>query len=215
MPGEGTEIPGMPTWVDSIDKLPEEFRLPATDAIGRVEALRESKEFRELAGTASGPGTNGDSEHAAIPFLPESDAWEVGGTTYELRAPVIKQEKQILELLRESQKGVALKIDGGDLKKSAKRAAEAAFSLDNLVNVLGDGIAKFFAIILTPAGQAVKDKDLGVIAAHLEDNLSITQQAEALKGFFGYAQYAGKLLAPQIESMAVSITGAIKKGLSR
>jgi hypothetical protein len=190
-----------------LDALPEGLRDTVKGALSRVNAL-------ESEGELSRPGGNGD--HEELPFLPEYKSWQVGGVEYELRAPIIKQEKQFLTFLRERQKAFGpVKLDGGDIKGSVKKAATATLSLDNLVSALGEGIAELFAIILTPKGMAVKDKNLAEIAAHLEDNLTLPQQAEALQGFFGYAQYAGRLLAPQIENMMASAVKALKKGLSR
>jgi hypothetical protein len=192
----------------------------ARGVLNRLDAMEQSGELeqaaRDFAGTGRAANGNGGGQPEEIPFLPEYRTWTVGDVEYELRSPVIKQEKQILALLSESQQKLGpIKIDGGNIKKSLKQTAQAAFSLENLVGVLGDGIAQFFAIIVTPKGMAVKDKKLDEIALHLEDNLSLTQQAEMLKDFFGYAQYAGTLLAPQIESMADSIIKAVKRSLSR
>jgi hypothetical protein len=198
--------------VTSIDDLDPQYRITATDALARVDALEKAGNLRDLGPTSG----NGGGEADAIPFLPEHCTWTIGGTEYELRSPVIKQEKQILELARESQKKLGpVKIDGADIKKSAKKAAEAVFSIDSLVTVLGDGISQFFAIILTPKDMAVKEKNLAEIAEHLECEMSLTQQAEVLQDFFGYVRHAGALLAPQIESMTASIVKAVKRSLSQ
>lgn len=132
-----------------------------------------------------------DITEPSIPFIPEECQYPVGEgdgrVVYIQRQPKLKQQKQIFLFLRDSD------LNFGDIaveptKKGLESLIDRLIGIDinTILQFLGDGVIGLLAILVTPKGTALKDKDLAAIKTHLEDNLDIDQEVQILLDFFGY-----------------------------
>jgi len=165
-----------------ISGLPPNMQSLAAGLLDRAKAMKREAPVRK-AGAVDIP---------EIPFVPEVRVFDVGGVKYEVREPVLEQERQIITLLRDTRmmaliapllSGHDLEFSGEGLEKLLNLIANNIDPFDFL-EALCDSLARFYAIIMTPAGQSVQDKDLDEIEAQLNGNLTFTMQAEALQSFF-------------------------------
>jgi hypothetical protein len=181
--------------VNSIDDLPEEYRLTAADALKRIKSMPDS-ELKAFAAGVAGDG-NGDAETESsiepIAFVEDAYPFKIGGQDYEVREVILEQERQLTRLIRGAKiefTGTA-ELDFEHLDKSVEKIL-GSVSPDSLLAVLDEKAAAFFAIILTPKGQHVKEKDLAAVEEHLRWELTLSQQIEVARCFFGLLTARGK-----------------------
>lgn len=173
--------PRITTSLDEMN-LPPEARAFAERALGE---LRDA-DPQEFLGSMP-------EEIPPIPWVPEECRYEIGKgedrIVYTQRRPVLKQQKQIFKMLRASN----INLGGLNLeatKKGMEDALDKLLELDInvILDLLGDGVPAFLAIILTPEGQSVKDKDRRRIQEHLENNLGLDEEVEIFADFFDYVR---------------------------
>jgi len=125
-----------------------------------------------------------------IPFDPVTLEFTIDGTEYELREPVLAQEIQLIQLLRKTDMDVGtLDLDIVDLVTNPASIVDklaAGVSVDTLLGVLGAKVPRFFAILLTPKGVRMKDKDLAQVESDLLNGMTLTNQGEVMTAFFAY-----------------------------
>jgi hypothetical protein len=104
------------------------------------------------------------------PLTSPEDAmkYEIGGTTYRMDELVLDQEEALAELLQPLYSGTELTAQG-------------------LVDALLRQrlLRKALAIVLVPEGQSIEAVDRDAVAAHLGRHLSLSQQAQIVRDFFG------------------------------
>lgn len=124
-----------------------------------------------------------------IPFVPDECRYEIGERVYVQRKPKLMQQRQLLNVLRQS------KIDFGAVSFEPSKAGLDSvldqllgLGINAILGLLGDAIPAALAIILCPEGVALQDKDLSEIQQHLEANLDWDQEVEIAVDFFDYAK---------------------------
>ena len=140
------------------------------------------------------------AEIAPIPLLPPEFTYEIGEgadrVKYRLRKPVLKQQNQFFEFLRDSDIHLPFTVeletiqklvrDEEALKKWIEDKAESLLSLDinMILTFLGEGIPRVLAILLRRDGEPLKEKNLAEVQAHLEEHLGLDEEAEIVTDFF-------------------------------
>lgn len=125
-----------------------------------------------------------EAADSSIDWVPDEYRYQIGGTTYILREPVLEQERQLIRLLREAEVNIGdVEIDLGDLGKTADKLARGVDPLA-VLGLIEAISARFFAIILTPEGVSVRDKDLDAIEEHLTWSMRLSQQVRIIQDFF-------------------------------
>jgi hypothetical protein len=102
--------------------------------------------------------------------------YEIGGATYEQRRPVLGQLLQLSTLLTSVPEGVM---------KNAEDFAQ----------VLGEMLPEFLAVVLTPQGVRLTEKDTPALAATLAETCPGAVAQEAVRDFFDWPNLAEELVA--------------------
>jgi len=89
----------------------------------------------------------------------------IGGKKYIQRPLVLGQVKQLSKLLKD------VVISPGDTPV-------------NIIEILGDKLPEAMAIVLTPEGQTVKDKNIEEIAREIEFQLDLETAVKVVEDFF-------------------------------
>lgn len=121
--------------------------------------------------------------------------YEIGGKAYIQKPIVLGQIRQLTNLL----KGVVMT---GDINAAG------------LISVLGDKLPQAIAIVLNPAGEHLKDKDVNALAKEIEFEISPEQAIEVVNDFFTCNPIPS--LLQKVSGMAEKITAKMKEtGLSK
>lgn len=95
----------------------------------------------------------------------ETYTYEIGGKTYTQRPLVLGQISQLMSLM----KGLIIPHDIDTL---------------GLVSLLGNKLPQAVAVVLTPEGVSLKDKDVNALTAELEFEISPEQTIQVVEDFF-------------------------------
>lgn len=110
-------------------------------------------------------------------------SYEIGEKTYEQKPLVLGQLRQLLDV-----------VAGTLIPHGADAMA--------LVAALGDKLPRALAIILTPEGVNLRNKDIDALAANLEFDISLEQSMQVVEDFF---------TCNPIASLLEKLTGAMGK----
>lgn len=122
-------------------------------------------------------------------------SYKIGDKTYTQDELVLSQEEALAELV-------------GPLMGS--EATTAQMLVDRLLNQ--GGLRKALAVVLVPEGATVATRDLAATEAHLKDHITLSQQGEVIKDFFGInTPAANALKAFAAGEAAVKAMGAPKE----
>lgn len=102
--------------------------------------------------------------HLRTPFTSSGIRYRIGGSCYIQRPLVLLQIEQLSEFLANIQLPSGLNVVG-------------------IVRVLGDRIADALAIVLTPEGVELDQKDLPAIAAQLRKSVDIETAVRVVEDF--------------------------------
>lgn len=115
--------------------------------------------------------------------------YQIDGTTYTQRPLVLGQLRQLRQVLT------------GFVVPSNLTPADIIASLE-------DKLPQALAILLTPEGAKIKDKDLDALASELENSLELETAIEVIEDFFTCNPVAS--LANKLAGMAEKMRGMIK-----
>lgn len=116
--------------------------------------------------------------------------YEIGGITYIQRPLVLGQIRQLVNAI----KGLVIPADIDTL---------------GLISALGDKLPLTIAIVLTPEGVAIKDKNIHALAQAIEFEISPEQVIKVIEDFFACNPIASLLAS--IGKMTESISRAMTK----
>jgi hypothetical protein len=120
--------------------------------------------------------------------------YNIGGITYVQRPLVFGQLRQLLDIL----KGVAIPTNTGTL---------------GLINALDSHLPAALAVVLTPEGFPLRDKDLAALSAEIEFAITPEQAIEVVEDFFACNPIP--FLLESIGNMVNRITAQINLRSSR
>lgn len=99
----------------------------------------------------------------------EDKRYLIADRTFVQRPLVLGQFPQMVEVL----KGVMIPADGSPM---------------SIAVAMADKLPEAMAVVLTPEGQPVKDKDLAELAGFFADNMELPTACEVIEDFFGLTQ---------------------------
>lgn len=166
----------------------EDMHIPDEARKFAEQAIREMRDVspEEFLGTMP-------EKIPPIPFVSAECRYEIGEgadrVVYIQRKPKLMQIKQLLKMLQHSD------IDFGDVDLTPSREGLdqivgllTKMGVNGVLSVLGDGIPAALAILLTPEGVRLQDKNLLEIQEHLELCLDPDQGVEIAADFFDYVK---------------------------
>lgn len=95
-------------------------------------------------------------------------SYKIGDVTYTQDELVLSQEEALAELVGP--------LIGGE-------AVTAQMLVERLLNQ--GGLRRALAVVLVPEGKTVATRDQTAIEAQIKDNITLSQQGEVIKDFFG------------------------------
>lgn len=122
--------------------------------------------------------------------MQEKFTYEIGGKKYTQRALVLGQTRQLKNV-----------IEGIVIPKGIKGMGETELMLA-IVGVVGDKLPDALAVVLTPEGVELKDKDLKALAREIEFAIPPDQAFQVIEDFFD---------CNPIASLLERLSGAIGK----
>ena len=102
--------------------------------------------------------------------MSENRKYSIGGKTYFQRTLVFGQIRQILTIFKK------IEFSG-----AAKKEFD---SINEVIDLLGDNLIEFLAVLLVPEGRIPKTKDNKTIATELEWTIELPVITEVMTDFF-------------------------------